>query len=79
VGAANADRWVPPFRQSGRARGLAGLGWAEWAECGFSIFWNFPKAFLFIFSMDFKSNSNPIQIQTNSNMFIKQKNNLGST
>jgi hypothetical protein len=32
----------------------------------------------FIFSMDFKLNSNPIQIQTNSNMCIKQKNNLGS-
>jgi hypothetical protein len=35
-------------------------------------------AFLFIFSRVFKSNSNQMQIQTISNMCIKQKNKLGS-
>jgi hypothetical protein len=74
-----ADRWDPPVRRSGRACVLARLGWAEWAEIAFSFSRDFPNAFLFIFSMDFKSNSNPIQIQPNSNMCIKQKNNLGST
>jgi hypothetical protein len=55
------------------ARGLAGSNWAERAEISFSIFLEFPNTFLFIFSMEFNSNSN------NSNMCIKQKNNLGST
>jgi hypothetical protein len=57
----------------------AGLRWACWAKLRFSIFLEFPVAFLFIFSRVSKSNSNQIQIQTISNMCIKQKNNLGST
>jgi hypothetical protein len=32
-----ADRWDPPIRRSGGARGLARLGWAKWAECAFSF------------------------------------------
>jgi hypothetical protein len=56
----------------------AWLGWASWAEFRFSFSPEFLKAFLFIFSMDLKSNSNPNQIQTISHMCIKQKNNLGS-
>jgi hypothetical protein len=63
AGVADADRRVSPVRWSGRTRGLAGLDWAKWAEFGFPIFLEFPNAFLFIFSMEFKSNSNPIQIQ----------------
>jgi hypothetical protein len=49
-----------------RGRGLAGLSWAEWAEIGFSFSLEFLMPFLFIFSMDFKSNSNQI---SNSNQF----------
>jgi energy-converting hydrogenase Eha subunit G len=45
------------------ARGLAGPDWAEWAKIGFSIFLEFPNAFLFIFSIKFNSNSTTIQIQ----------------
>jgi hypothetical protein len=63
VGVADADRWVPPISRSGRARVLAGLDWVEWAEFGFPIFLEFPNAFLLIFTMEFKSNSNLIQIQ----------------
>jgi hypothetical protein len=73
-----ADRWDPPAKRRGHTRGLARLGWASWAEFRFSFSPEFLKAFLFIFSMDFKSNSNPNQIQTISHMCIKQKNNLGS-
>jgi hypothetical protein len=61
------------------ARGLAGLDWACWVETGLSFSREFRIAFLFIFTMDFKSNSNQIQIQTIPNMCIKQKDNLGST
>jgi hypothetical protein len=49
-----------------RAR-LTGPSWAVRAELGFSIFLNFEMTFLFVFSMEFNSNSN------NSNMCIKQK------
>jgi hypothetical protein len=42
-----------------------GLSWAGWAELGFSFSLEFVMPFLFIFSMDFKSNSNQIQIQNN--------------
>jgi hypothetical protein len=62
AGATGADRRVPPVRRSG-ARGLAGSNWAERAEIGFSIFLEFSNAFLFIFSMEFNSNSTTIQIQ----------------
>jgi hypothetical protein len=58
------------------ARGLAGLDQAKWDEISFSFSRDFQNAFIFIFSMDLKSNSNQIQIQTISNMCIKQKNNL---
>jgi hypothetical protein len=55
---AAADRWCPPVRRSGRARGLAGLSWVEWAQFSFSFSLEFLMPFLFIFYMDFKSNSN---------------------
>jgi hypothetical protein len=69
-----ADRWGPPIRQRERAR----PGCAELARVGRNWFFFIPKifkSFLFIFSIDFKSNSNQI---SNSNMCIKQKNNFGS-
>jgi hypothetical protein len=56
----------------------AGPTWASWAELAFSFFLEFLIAFLFIFSRVFKSNSNQMQIQTISNMCIKQTNNLDS-
>jgi hypothetical protein len=49
-----------------RARGLAGLDWAEWAKIGFSFSLEFLMPFIFIFSMGFKSNSNQI---SNSKQF----------
>jgi hypothetical protein len=54
-----ADRWNPPVRRSGRAH-ATWLGWIgptrlKWV---FSFSREFLNAFLFIFSMDFKSNSN---------------------
>jgi hypothetical protein len=58
-----ADRWDPPVRRRGRARGLARLSWAKLAEMRFSIFSEFLIAFLFILSMDFKSNSNSNNIK----------------
>jgi hypothetical protein len=33
-----ADRWGPPVRGRGRARSLAGLDWAGWAEMAFFFF-----------------------------------------
>jgi hypothetical protein len=59
---------------------MAWLGWVglNWAKIGFPFSLEFLKAFLFIFLYGIKSNSNQIQIQTFSNMCIKQKNNLGS-
>jgi hypothetical protein len=66
-----ADWWDPPVRRSGHARGLAGLGWSGVGQILFSFSKEFLNAFLFIFSMDLKSNSNQIQIQTISNMCIK--------
>jgi hypothetical protein len=33
-----ADRWDQPVRRSRRARGLAGVGWAEWAKMEFFFF-----------------------------------------
>jgi hypothetical protein len=33
-----ADRWSPPVRRHGRARGPAGLDWANWTAFGFSFF-----------------------------------------
>jgi hypothetical protein len=65
-------------RSRGRSRGLDGLSWAGWVELAFSFFLEFLIAFLFIFSRVSKSNSNEMQIQTISNMCIKQKNKLGS-
>jgi hypothetical protein len=58
------DWWGPPVRQQRRARGLAGLSWAEWVAFGFSFSLEFLMPFLFIFFKDFKSNSNQI---SNSN------------
>jgi hypothetical protein len=61
-----------PTCQAKRAS-AAWLGWT--GPVGLNmvfLFLEFLNAFLFIFSMDFKSNSIPIQIQTNSNMWIKQ-------
>jgi hypothetical protein len=55
----------------GRARGLGGPSWAGWAELAFSFFLEFLMAFLFI-SLGF-SNQIQMQIQTISNMCIKQK------
>jgi hypothetical protein len=43
-----ADRWAPPVRRRGRARG-ARPTWASWAELGFSIFLEFLVAFRFYF------------------------------
>jgi hypothetical protein len=74
VNVAVADGWVPPVKRSGRSHGLPGQGRAAWAEISFSFSPNFEMLF-FIFSL---GNSNQIQIQTISNMCIKQKNNLGS-
>jgi hypothetical protein len=68
---------VGPTYEAKRAR-ARGLDWALWAKIGFSFSREFLNAFIFIFSMDFKSSLNQIQIQTISNMCIKQKNNLGS-
>jgi hypothetical protein len=59
-----ANRWDPPVRRSGHA-------WPSWAGLGligrnwFYFSREFLNAFVFIFSMDFKSNSNQIQIQNN--------------
>jgi hypothetical protein len=75
---AGADRWVPPMRQSGRARQVW-LGWIGLnGPIGFSYFLGFSKCFSFYFfygiQIKFKPNSN----SNNPNMCIKQKNNLGS-
>jgi hypothetical protein len=51
-------------RLSARARARIGLAWANWAELGFSIFREFLRPFLFIFSRVFNSNSNQV---SNSN------------
>jgi hypothetical protein len=56
------------------ARGLARLSWAKLAEMRFSIFSEFLIAFLFILSMDFKSNSN----SNNIKHVHQTKGNLGS-
>jgi hypothetical protein len=45
----------------------------------FLFFLEFPNAFLFIFSMDFNSNSTTIQIQIIQTCASNKKNNLGST
>jgi hypothetical protein len=45
-------------RSGASARARIGLSWANWAELGFSIFREFLKFFLFIFSRVFNSNSN---------------------
>jgi hypothetical protein len=47
-----------------RAFARAALGGLIWAKMGFSIFLEFPIAFLFIYSRVFKSNSNQV---SNSN------------
>jgi hypothetical protein len=44
-----ANRWSPPVRRRGRARGPAGLDGPVWAALGFSIFLEFLIAFLFLF------------------------------
>jgi hypothetical protein len=51
-------------------------GGDDWASLVFIFISEFLIPFLFIFSSEFNSNSN--QIQTISNMCIKQKDNLGS-
>jgi hypothetical protein len=55
---------VGPTCQAEQAstRDLTGLDWAD-GQIGVFLFMEFQNAFLFIFSMEFKSNSNPIQIQ----------------
>jgi hypothetical protein len=76
-----ADRRGPPFRgrADARPRQRARLRWAELGWLGqIGFFLEFLMAFLFIFYRVSKSNSNQMQIQTISNMCIKQKNNLGS-
>jgi hypothetical protein len=58
---AGADRWDPPVRWSRRAHARpswAGLGCL--GRISFSIFLNFEMSFLFIFSMEFNSNSTTI-------------------
>jgi hypothetical protein len=72
-----ADNSVPPGSEmergecagAGSSMGQVGLKW------GFLFFLKFLMAFLFIFSRVFKSNSNQMQVQTISNMCIKQKDN----
>jgi hypothetical protein len=70
---------VGPTCQAEQAstRDLTGLDWAEWANWGFP-FYGISKCFSFYFlygiQIKFKPNSN----SNNSNMCIKQKNNLGS-
>jgi hypothetical protein len=72
--------WTTCQRKAGaRTRGSNGPSWAGWTEIRFSIFLEFLIAFLFYFLWVFKSISNQMQIQTISNMCIKQMNNLGST
>jgi hypothetical protein len=61
-----------------RARMRAGPAGLIWAEMGFSIFLEFPNAFLFIFSSVLIPIQTNIQIQTNSNMCINSKNILSS-
>jgi hypothetical protein len=70
-----------PGRAGARAQTRARVGSAVliWVEMGFFIFVEFPIAFLFIFSRFSIQNQTNIQIQTNSNMCINSKNNLGST
>jgi hypothetical protein len=65
-------------RADARARGLVGWVGLNGPKMVFPFSGIFQMLFFLFFSMDFKSNSNPIQIQNNSNMYIKQKNNLGS-
>jgi hypothetical protein len=78
--ATGADRLAPPCSERGRESALlAGLDWAGWAELVFLFFLEFPNAFLFIFSMDFNSNSTIIQIQIIQTCASNKKNNLGST
>jgi hypothetical protein len=48
---AGADRQGPPVRKGAGAR--AGMGWAGWAELGFSFSSEFLIPFLFIFSLEF--------------------------
>jgi hypothetical protein len=72
TGVSDADKWDPPVRWSGRARcclGRAGLN----GQNSVFLFPRIFQTFLFLFSLWFSN-----QIQTNSNMCIKQKNNLGS-
>jgi hypothetical protein len=65
-----------------RAEGERERGRASWAELGrnlFSFFLNFEMYFLFIFSIEFNSNSTPIQIQIIQTCASNKKNNLGSS
>jgi hypothetical protein len=72
-------------RERARTRAVGGrarVAWLSWTGLNgpnfvFLFLPNFKRLF-YIFSMDFKSYSNQIQIQTISNLCIKQKNNLGS-
>ena len=74
-----ADRWSPPIRWRGRARGPAGLDGPVWVALVFSIFLKFLIAFLFLFLEGFQFKFKPSfklkLIQTNSNKCNNSKNN----
>jgi hypothetical protein len=82
-----ADRMGPHGGESGEGgrracasgpTGPTGRNRGSWASLVFSFISEFLIPFPFIFSSEFNSNSNLIQIQTISNMCINQKDNLGS-
>jgi hypothetical protein len=58
-----ADMWGPSISRHERARATSSAGQGLTGRKWFSLFLEFPNAFLFIFSMEFESNSNPIKIQ----------------
>jgi hypothetical protein len=63
-----------------RARGPAGLDWAELGQNWVFLFFSeFLIAFLFIFSSELYTNSNTNSNSYISNMCTKSKNNLGSS
>jgi hypothetical protein len=63
-------QWAEGARACGRGMSLTrgthlsgetgARGWLCWAKIAFPFFAEFPNAFIFIFSIEFKSNSNPI-------------------
>jgi hypothetical protein len=54
-----ADRWSPPVRRRGHARGPAGLDWAGWAAFDFSFFQGIFNAFSFYFLYGFQIKFKP--------------------